>query len=522
MERLRVQIVTDIIYRLRSGQSERAIAKDVGCSRMTVRKYRELAERKGYLDLPSELPSAPVLLSEMGEIPTPPSNISTVEPYRKVVEALLADDVEMAAIHVKLVKNHGYTGSYSSVRRFVRHLRPDEPVAFVRIETPPGDEAQVDFGSAGRMRDPKTGKPRPAYCFVMTLSWSRHQYVEFVFDQKMETWIGCHRRAFEWFGGAPREIVLDNLKAAIIEASLHDPVISEPYRKLAQHYGILLHPCRVRTPEHKGKVENGVRYVKRNFLAGETFHSINEANRKVKEWVMGVAGLRDHGTTHEQPIVRFEREREKLLPLPDDPFEMLSVRMVKLHPDCHIEIDGSYYSAPHALIGKRLEAHVYERVVQIYDGVELLVTHPRARKRGERITLTEHYPPQKAIYLMRTPSYCIRRSEEVGASCAQVVSELLSDRPLDHLRGVQSIIGLIEKYGPERVEAACARALYYGDGRYRRIRGILESGLDRLMPQAEQRPVQRIGSYEYARGAAEFFGQSTLELFAQGKEGTRC
>lgn len=521
MERFRVQIVTDIIYRLKSGQSERAIAKDLACSRMTVRKYHELAESKGYLELFQEITDPAVLLCEMGEIPAPPNNVSTVEPYRKVVEDLLANDVEMAAIHSRLRKNHGYTGSYSSIRRFVKHLRPVEPVAFVRIEKPAGQEAQVDFGGAGKMLDPCSAKMRQAYCFVMTLSFSRHQYVEFVFDQKMETWIGCHKRAFEWFGGVPREMVLDNLKAAVIQASLEDPVLSEPYRKLAQHYGLILHPCRVRTPEHKGKVENGVRYVKRNFLAGETFLDIDDANRQVKIWVMEIAGLRDHGTIHEQPIARFERERDELLRLPDEPFELLSVRMLKLHPDCHVEINGSYYSAPHTLIGKTFEVHVYERVVQIYNGVELLVTHGRAKHRGERITLNEHYPPEKVIYLMRTPSYCIKRSEEIGESCAQIARRLFSERPLDQLRSVQHIVGLTDKYGPERVEAACARALHYGDGRYRRIKGILESGLDMQMPKAEKKPVSP-RSYEFARGATEFFEQQTLDLFEQRVEVSKC
>ncbi len=253
MERLRVQIVLDIIYRLRAGQSQRAIVRDLGYARDTVRRYAKWAEQMGYLKPMAALPKLEDLQVEL-PAPYRKSNISSVEPYRDVVKAFLDLGVEMVAIHNRLKKNHGYTGSYTSVRRFVAGLLPKESLAVVRIETPPGQEAQVDFGSAGKMRDRKTGKLRQAYCFVMTLSCSRHQYVEFVFDQKMETWIGCHRRAFESFGGAPRELVIDNLKAAVIKASLDDPILSEPYRKMAQHYGILVHPCRVRTPEHKGKV----------------------------------------------------------------------------------------------------------------------------------------------------------------------------------------------------------------------------------------------------------------------------
>lgn len=250
MERLKVQIILDVIYRLRAGQSQRAIVRDLGYARETVRRYAAWAERMGYLDPAQLLPS----LEELrGELPQPQrkSNISTVEPYREVVEALLGQGVEMVAIHRKLVRNHAYTGSYTSVRRFAASLLPKDKLAVVRIETEAGQEAQVDFGGSGKMKDRKTGKLRQSYCFVMTLSFSRHQHVEFVFDQKMETWIGCHRRAFSFFGGVPREVVVDNLKAAMIKASLDDAVLSEPYRKMAQHYGFLIHPCRVATPEHK-------------------------------------------------------------------------------------------------------------------------------------------------------------------------------------------------------------------------------------------------------------------------------
>ena len=167
----------------------------------------------------------------------------------------------------------------------------------IRVETPPGREAQVDFGGVGKVRDRLTGKMRPAYCFVMTLSYSRHQYAELVFDQKMETWIGCHRRAFEFFGGVPDQIVIDKGKAAVLRSDLENQALSVPYSRLARHYGFLVHPCRVRTPEHKGKVENGVRYVQRNFIAGREFVDIEEANRKLLEWVVNEAAVRGRHDT---------------------------------------------------------------------------------------------------------------------------------------------------------------------------------------------------------------------------------
>src|SRR5579862_2310714 len=504
MERLSMRLIQDIIYRLRSGQSDRAIARDLGHSRVTIRRYRQLAEEKGFLNPVAILPDAAALLVALGEPVSPPCVPSTVEPYRSLVVEWLAKGVEMTAIHQRLVQRHGYTGSYSAVRRFVRQVRPSQSRVIVRIETPPGHQAQVDFGSVGAMRDPRTGKPRPAYCFVMTLSYSRHQYLEFVFEQSIPTWIGCHRRAFESFGGVPHELVLDNLKAAVLQAALEDTILSAPYRQMAQHYGLLLHPCRVRTPQHKGKVENGVHYVKRNFLAGHSFYDIDEANDRGRLWVKEQAGTRDHGTTHQPPLARFAAEEAPaLLPLPKEPFSLLEVRQVKLHPDCHVIVEGSYYSAPAAYVGRVLEAHIYEQTIQLFDGLDLLVTHPRAKERGQRLTRLEHYPQEKAIYLQRTPEWCREKAEQIGPSCQQIACTLLEARPLDDLRAVQSLMGLLESVGAERLEAACARALHFGDARYRRVKSILAAGVEKEPLTTTPLVPSRI--YLHARSPQEFF-----------------
>lgn len=506
MERKRVQIISDIIYRLRAGQSERAVSKDLGCSRGTIRRYHEWAKERGYLDSDLPLPELSELSAELGPASIArKSNISTVEPYREVVKKLLSQGVEMVAIHRRLVRNHGYTGSYTSVRRFVASITPKEKTAVIRIETEPGKEAQVDFGSSGMMLDPKTHKLRHSYCFVMTLSCSRHQYVEFVFDQRMETWISCHKRAFASFKGTPREVVIDNLKAAVLKAGLDDAVLSEPYRQMARHYGFLIHPCRPRTPEHKGKVENGVHYIKRNFLAGAEFLDINDANHQVKEWVQHEAGLRIHGTTAEQPLKRFyEQEQQALLPIPAEDFELLEVHRSKVHRDCHVQVNGSYYSVPFKHIGSQLDVHVCERIVQIYSGVDLIVTHEKAVRKGQRITRMDHYPEDKSIYMTRTREYCESHANRIGPKCGEVVKLLLSVRPLDNLRAVQGIINLSGKYGDGRLESACARALNYGDPRYRRIRDILKAGIDVELTTQQAQPELKI--YEYARSAEEFFG----------------
>jgi transposase len=516
MERLNVHTILDIVYRLRQGQSERAIERDLGHSRHTIHRYHLLAQEKRYLEPSRSLPQPEEVLRELGGPPSPPQVISTVEPYRSVVQALLDSGVEMATIHRRLVKNHGYTGSYSAVKRFVHRLAPKGPEVVLRLETAPGQEAQVDFGGAGQQRDPQTGQLRQAYCFVMTLSFSRHQYAELVFDQKMATWIGCHRRAFEFFGGVPQEIVIDNLKAAVLTASLSDPILSVPYGKMAQHYGCLIHPCRPRRPQHKGKVENGAHYVKRSFLAGEELFDLDEANRKLAEWIGEEAGLREHGTTHEAPLKRFvATENQTLQSLPGEPFELLEVCRAKVHRDCYVQVGGCYYHAPYTYVGRTLDVYVYERTVQLYDGVRLIVTHERGRRKGQRISRAEFYPAEKSLYVTRNRAYCRQEASLIGPHCIEVVERLLAERPLDRLRSVQGILRLAEKYGARRVEAACGRAVRYGDPSYVRVKKILAAGLDdeqRGEPLLEQLPLPPEAGpvYQYARSVAEFFGPSVL------------
>jgi transposase len=405
----------------------------------------------------------------------------------------------MVAIWQRLRDNYDYQGSYSSVRRFVSHLERSEPEVYTRVHTQPGEEMQVDFGSVGQLFDPASGRIRTAYVFVATLSFSRHQYAELVFDQKTATWLGLHRRAFEYFGGVVKRVVPDNLKPAVLKALVYDPVLGEAYRKMALHYGFLISPTKPRTPRHKGKVENGIHYVQRNFMAGQEFADIHFANQHLLVWVKEVAGVRNHGTTHQPPLKMFyETEQSALLSLPEEPFSLSEIRICKVHPDCHVVIAGSYYSVPYAYVGQKVEAYVHERVVELYQGQTLLATHVRCQQPGLWQTRLEHYPPHKAAYLQQTPDFCRKYAAKLGPATSKVVNNLLSERPLDRLRSVQAILRLEEMVGPQRVEAACARALHYGDIRYRRIKDILNAALDReplpeAFPKAPARPTSLHG-----------------------------
>jgi transposase len=500
--------IREILRRLGKGETERRIAHELKVSRKTVRRYRDWATQQELLG--SALPPTAELAARLAaSLPavSPPLTVSKAEQFVAQIQALRRLGVECRAIHQRLREEHAFTGSYSSIWRLVRRLEPQVPEAVVRIEVGPGAEAQVDFGYAGRMLDPRSGAVRKSWAFVMTLSHSRHQYVEFVFDQEVATWLACHRRAFEWFGGVPRRIVIDNLKAAILRASLHDPVVQRAYRECAEHYGFLIAPCRPRTPQHKGKVESGVRYLKRNFLAGREFTDVTEANRRVRGWCLEIAGQRLHGTTQERPLERFEAvERSALLALPTAPYALAEWKRVKLHPDCHVVFNSSFYSAPFRLIGQVLWLRAAETSVQVFHAHELVASHTRATRPGQRRTHPDHLPPAKVATLQATPAYCLRRAREIGPHTTALVEQLFGERPVDRLRSVQAILRLTAKYGPRRLEAACGRALAFNETSYHVVQRILARGLDSLAAEAPAVPGPTQPPL-FARPWTELFGQ---------------
>ena len=507
----RRKTMTDIramLMQMRSGVSTRRISQDLGIHRTTVKRYRKWAEEEGLLvgELPA-MTDLQVLATETLTSPPPPQSLSTVEPYRAIVVKLRRENVEIAAIHERL-QERGYSGGYASVWRFVRRLEPQMPEATVRVETKPGEEVQVDFGYAGRMIDPQSGKLRKSWAFVMTLSWSRHQYVEFVFDQKVATWLQCHRHAFEYFGGVPRRVVIDNLKAGIIRACWEEPQVQQAYGECAEHYGFLIAPNRPQTPQHKGKVEQGgVHYVKRNFLGGREPTTITQANADVLRWCETTAGQRLHGTTREQPLVRFlEVEQAKLHPLPDTPYDLAIWKEVKLHRDCHIVFENAYYSAPFRLIGQKLRVRGGARDVRIYTSdYALVATHSRAETAGERHTNPAHLPEEKLPGLQWDRQVCLTMAAASGPHVTQVVQGYFDDTLVDRLPVVRKLLKLQESYGSERLEAACARALRFDDVQYATIKRILSQGLEKTdtPPAAIMAPAR-----SFVRSAIELFGQS--------------
>jgi transposase len=498
--------IRELLRHLREGRSDREIHRALGLGRPTIRKYRRWASQEGLLNGP--LPGLAELQTRLAASlpPAPPQTVSTVEPHRAIVRDLLDQGLETEAIYQRLKEQHGFAGHYQAVWRFVRKLEPARPDVTVRVEVAPGAEVQVDFGYAGKMFDPVSQQVRKAWAFVGTLSFSRHQYVEFVFNQSVPVWLACHQHMFEAFGGAPERVRIDNLKAGIVQACLDEPQAQRAYRECAEHYGFLITPCRPGTPQHKGKVENGVHYVQRNFLAGRDYttpqQTIHQANADARRWVAQTAGRRRHGTTKLIPLEQFEQvEHAALRPLPPVPFELVTWQQVKLHRDCHIVFDNAYYSAPYRFVGETLWVRATARSVEIHREFERLVIHSRAARPGERVTLLTHLPPEKVVGLTLTPSACLERAHAIGPATGEVVMQLLAERPVDRLRAVHRLLARAEKDDPARLERACARALAFGEVSLRTIENMLKTGIADQACAGAPEPVP--GWPRYAREATD-------------------
>lgn len=347
------------------------------------------------------------------------------------------------------------------------------------LDFPVADTAQVDFGQGPVITDRATGTVIKTWIFVMTLAWSRHQYAEIVPNQKVETWLACHRRAFEWFNGVPKHVVIDNPKCAITRACYYEPEVQRSYSECALGYGFIIAPCPPRDPQKKGRVEAGVKYVKNNFVPLRDFHSLAHANEQLQAWILGEAGNRVHGTTRAQPLALFSATEQALLqPLPTIAPACAVWTKAKLHANCHVQFELCYYSAPFRWLHQELWLEVGPSAVRIYHDHELVAVHPRLFKPGERATVQDHLPPDAQAYFMRDPQWCLAQAKAVGPACRAVIESMFGKGVLDYLRAAQGLLGLRTRFTALRLEAACARALNFGAPTYRTIKQILKEGLD--------------------------------------------
>ncbi|GGI93732.1 IS21 family transposase [Legionella impletisoli] len=468
-----------VIQSIRLGESCRSIAKHGLVGRHKAEQIKKVAKEQGWLIADSKLPEEPVL-AEFFKNSSTKEPSSPVRAYEQEIRTWTEQGIQATTMLLTLQRKYNFTGSYNCVQRLVKKIKEETPVSITTVlDFVPGECAQVDFGQGPEIVDAITGEKSKTWFFVMVLCWSRHQYVELVTNQTVETWVGCHRRAFEFFGGVPKKIIIDNPKCAITKACYHNPEVQRSYASCADDYGFIISPCPPRDPQKKGRVEAGVKYVKKNFMPLREFRSLHQANEQLTEWVLETAGNRKHGSTYQKPLTQFtELEKHALNSLPAQPFELSVWKQVKVHGDCHVQYEKCRYSVPYKYVRQALWLRACETSIRLYQEHELVAIHPRLNKAGTRHTLDEHIPPNALAYKMQDTQWCLSKAKKIGTSCTLIIETLLANKVCEHLRSAQGILGLTRQYGDARLEAACQRALEFDTINYHSIKNILKAGLE--------------------------------------------
>jgi transposase len=405
-------------------------------------------------------------------VPSMKERQSTVEPYKETVVRLMEEGLTAVRIHQEIAAE-GFLGKYSAVKKYVRKIKGKD--VFVRVHTPAGQEAQVDFGYVGRTKN-DAGINRKTWVFNMRLSYSRLDYYEKVYDQKVETFINCHINAFDFFGGVPEVVKIDNLKAAILEANFYGPVYQKMYREFADHYGFKPWPCRIYHPNDKGKTESGIKYVKGNFFKGRKFENGTDCDQKLRRW-NEEANKRVHGTTKKIPIEVFAKEeRAKLLPLPSTKYQSCQAGTRLVYHDCHIFVENNYYSVPFEYVGKEVDIEIADTLLRIfYKGVQVAL-HRRLQGKGQFRTDQSHYPKYKQYSETEHQEKYQAKMAEIGVFAEQLFFLILKETKTYWHQPVRGILSLTKTYPKTIVELACKRALSYGAWQYHIIRNICQNG----------------------------------------------
>jgi transposase len=392
---------------------------------------------------------------------------SACEPHRETIELGLSKGRNAKGIWQDLVDSSGFAGGYQSVKRFIGRLRgKSSPEACAVIETAPGEEAQVDYGSGPMVRDSGSGKYRRTRLFVLTLGCSRKSVRLLSFRSSSQIWAELHEKAFRRLGGVTKVVVLDNLKEGVLTPGIYDPTLNPLYRDMLAHYGSVALACRVRDPDRKGKVESGVGHAKKTPLKGQRFESLEEAQAYLDHWEERWADTRIHGTTKRQVAAMFAEEKPALLPLPVEPFRYYEYGKRTVNLDGCVEVGAAYYSAPPGWIG---------RVVPVqWDGWHVRLLHPQT---GE--LLREHLPQVRGNHRIKdedrpkhTPpgiQHLLLRAGRAGQQIGVVCRRMYEEQGQESVRRIQGVLALAKKHGPVMVDEACDVALESGASNYYRF-----------------------------------------------------
>ena len=464
--------IWEVLRRWHHRQSIRSIALGLGYDRKTVRGFIGLARARG-LSLEKPLPAKEEVLALIGQSDPPlgrPQKAQVLlEPHLQEIVALVTRSdmpLEPKTAFEVILEQYGLHGkvSYSSFKRFARRhrlqLAPERTTC--RREVPPGSEVQIDYARIGTWFDPSCGRKRTVHVFIGTLKHSRHKFAELTFSQDQTSFVSSHIRMFDFFGGVPERIVLDNLKAGVIRPNLYDPTFNRAYREMAEYYGCFLDPCRVAHPKDKGTVERDVRTVRQAVRKLFVLHptaTLTELNVLLKHWACEHYGRKKHGTTGQPPYEVFcQHELPALKRLPSEPFVVATWKQATIHPDGYIQFMGKAYSAPYTYVGRTVWVRGTEKLVQIFFNEQLIQQH--VARSGYRHTKPEDFPENvRAVLDEGVHRSIIERSERISPHFHRLIRGLLEVHAFLNLRNAQGLLTLAGRYDPSDVDRAAAFAL---------------------------------------------------------------
>ena len=461
--------IWEVIRRWHSRQGIRGIARSFGYDRKSIQRYIRLAISQG-LSLDEPLPPKEEVLRLLhSAVPTTgrsPQAQNLLLPYLDEIVGLVNDPqlaLKAKTAFLVICERHNLTGnvSYTSFKRFVRTQKPSltPDYSTCRLEALPGSEAQVDYAKICMLFDPSIGKQRTLYAFIGTLSHSRLKYVEPTFKQDQTSFVSSHVRMFEFFGGVPERIILDNLKSGIVKPDLYDPCLNRAYREMTEHYGCFVDPARVRHPKDKAKVERDVQTVRealRMQIVLNPHTTLGELTRLMKQWSINDYGQRQHGTTREKPYQVFcQREQPALIALPADRFEVAVWKQATVHPDHYIQFQAKAYSIPHAYLGKKVWVRASEHLLQVFFKDQLIKQHLITK--AYRHTDHNDFPENVRAVLDTSTTHrmLLERAERFGTDFHQIVRDLLEAHAYLNLRRAQGLVGVAEGgYDPHLISRA--------------------------------------------------------------------
>lgn len=479
------------------GWSQRRIAQELGLNRRTVRRYAVEPRGESGAQEPGGKGSKCTGKVTPGSGSKCTTQVtsgfrrtrSACEGHREEVAAAVERGLSAQRIYQDLVTERGFTASYQSVKRFVAVLKAKEPARVYRMESPPGEELQVDFG-LGAMLEGGAGRRRRSWVLRAVLSFSRKGYSEAVLRQDTETFLRVLENAFRHFGGVPAVLNVDNLKAAVTRADWHDPEINPKLAEFCRHYGVSVLPCRAGTPQHKGKVERGVAYVRNNALKGRRFATLEAENLHLVQWESQVADKRIHGTTCKQVAALFAEERAHLRPLPVTLFPCYQEARRTVGRDSFVEVAKAFYETPPEYIGHRVWVRWDGRVVRILnERLEQVQMHTRLEpgKFSRSLGTGGHSRP-----LVSSCRYWVERIGLLGNACQQWAQTQVDARGPEALRALMGLWNLQKAHSSAALDAACRRAQAAGARRLKDIKRLLADPAGATqMTFAEEHPLIR-------------------------------